>query len=472
MPAPAAALAPFLIQGGRFALQRGLPWLARAGGRQLARVAPRAGAATTRAGSAATSGMRSIGNRRIFGQNFTGPSWTTKAGNSIRPLNPTLKFALPIPEFMLYQRLADSPRGTEIRSNVSSALKERFGPQLDWLESWGLTPKPKPADDAASAAGADLDAPKGSADYSDYESKLRQAGGAASVNLSGIQQQYDKVINELRNEYKLAETEEEKERIRYIVADIEAQRKAGEKAIADIYAQKVNEINQTATRSRQQGAASAQEAGDIFRRGASDLRGVSSQSRDELVGDNRGLGIASSGFESGAAPWAGFMEAMAPISQNYAQRIGDIGAEGMEYIGAVTGAQGAAQAAEMQRLAMATNSSAMTQHAREVAQRIATERLALAQNIASLRSQQASEMSSGRELNAQLANAAIERQAQNPGAFTARMQALGEARDWGLNNPELNWNDFVEWHTNQFGVAPGEDARAAYTEGVKAREEG
>jgi hypothetical protein len=309
----------------------------------------------------------------------------------------------------------------------------------------------------------------GSADYSAYEESLRNAGNAASVNLSGLQQQYDQVIDELKSQYQLAETDEEKERIRYIVADVEAQREAGEKAIGEIYATKIQEIQKTAAMSREETGRSAQAAGDVWRQGSQDLRQGAQASRDELVAQNRGLGIGGPSA-SGADPFVNLMSGMAPVSQNYAQRIGDIGAQAIDFMGATAQGQQGAQQADLQRLALATSSAARTQHASEIAQRIAAERLAMNQQIAALRSQQMGDISSGRELNAQLANAAADRRAAGSEDLPPRMEALVQARSWGRENPELSYEDYAEWHEGRYGVPPGEDARAAYELGVTERE--
>lgn len=409
-------------------------------------------------------GLRKIANANptIRGRNVLNPTFR---GTQYSLLNPKFGTGLRTLEFpMLAGAFARTEAGRafdarfrrefeERAPGITGAYDEIFGNDGETADSETTTPP---------AAGGES-----SADYSAYEESLRSAGSTAQVNISGLKQQYDGVIEELKNQYKLAETDEEKERIRYIVADVEAQREAGEKAIAEVYASKVQEIQQRSATSRQQTGVSAQEAGDVFRRGASDLRSDVDKSRAGLVAGNRGLGLGGS-FESGADPFVNLMSSMAPVSQNYAQRIGDIGSEAIDFMGATTQGQGAAQQADMRRLAMATSSAAQTQHASEVAQRIGTERIALNQQIAALRSQQMSEQSSGRELNAQLSAAERER---NAGKFRPNVEALVMAREWGKENPELTYDDYINWHMDTFGVAPGEDARAAYEIGVQERDD-
>ena len=478
-----AVFLPALGVAARMAATRVLP-------RVAARVAPRVASRFPQLGANAT---RFVGNparatqafmqKPLFGR-FATNSTTglPRKGGAFNPLNFSRGTAMLTPEWMLYESFANSQTGQNLQDKIRSwgqknapATTGAIERAEDQLFDWGIFGEDSDRRPGA-GGGTTPDSPAGpggsglgSADYSAYEEKLRNAGNAASVNLAGLQQQYDQVINELKSQYQLAETEEEKERIRYIVADVEAQREAGEKAIGEIYATKIQEIQKTAAMSREETTRSAQAAGNVWRQGAQDLRQGAQGSRDELVAQNRGLGIGAPSA-SGADPFVNLMSGMAPVSQNYAQRIGDIGAQAIDFIGATAQGQQGAQQADLQRLALATSSAARTQHASEVAQRIATERLAMNQQIAALRSQQMGDISSARELNAQLANAAADRRAEQAGDLPPRMQALVEARSWGRENPELTYQDYAEWHERQFGVPPGPDAFAAYELGVTERE--
>lgn len=487
---------PALGIGARALLTRGLPRAAAWAGPRVATRFPQIGSAAARFGTGSQAARTAFVNSRPFGRipglrriaNFNptilgrNPLQPTIFGRQFQLLNPKLGLPALTAETMIYDALARSEPGQQLQNRMREFgaenlpwLTDRIDDADAWLREnmpslWGDPNTPNPRDPSTQPPTPPPAGTPDSADYSAYESRLRDAGQGAQVSLAGIQQQYDGVIEELKSQYQLAETDEEKERIRYIVADVEEQRKAGEKAIADVYAQKVQEINQRETKSREGTKQSRQDAGDVFRRSVDTLGSASRGSRQDVIGQNRGLGIGSAEFESGAQPWADFMTTMAPISENYAQRIGDIGSEAINFLGGVTGQQGAAQQADLTRLALATGSTAKMQHASEVAQRIAAERLALAQQMASLRSQQMSEIASGRELNAQLADSAASRRASGEGQLPARIEALVEARSWGLDNPELSYEDFAEWHERQYGVPPGADMFAAYQGGVEDRE--
>ncbi len=466
---------------GRVAGRAGVP-------RLVGRLAPRVNARFPQlAGRGTAFGARTqaIMNSRPLG-NIPGVGRVAKWNPTVfgrSPLNPTIRGTQ---YNLLNPKFGTGARALEWPFYSAAWARTNFGPQFDarmreimedkapgttaaWDSFFG-DEDPTEEEQADGSGGSSGDGSGlGSADYSAYEESLRNAGNAASVNLSGLQQQYDQVIDELKSQYQLAETEEEKERIRYIVADVEAQREAGEKAIGEIYATKIQEIQKTAAMSREETGRSAQAAGDVWRQGAQDLRQGAQTSRDELVAQNRGLGIGAPGA-SGADPFVNLMSGMAPVSQNYAQRIGDIGAQAIDFMGATAQGQEGAQQADLRRLAVATSSAARTQHASEVAQRIATERLAMNQQIAALRSQQMGDISSGRELNAQLADSAANRRDARSGDLPPRMEALVEARSWGRENPELTYDDYAEWHEERYGVPPGEDARAAYELGVTERE--
>jgi hypothetical protein len=446
---------PFIFgaQALRHVGMRAVPWaLGRAG--------------ATGAASRIGLGMQRFGAQRVFGPNFANRfAYTTKGGRTINPFNPQRKTALLGAEAAFLGQLAGSPAAERKWEQGTDAFEQRYGnsPFVRGLRDWGLFPGPrdKSEDKAADASKALRDGLPDSADYSD---KLKAAGQGAGVNLASLNAQYDKVIDELRGQFQLADTDEEKDRIRYIVADIEAQREAGQKAIGEIYSRKVQEIQQTAVASRQGTAEAAQSAGDVYRQGAQNIGQFAGESRDAMVAENRGLGAGQG--EMGSDPWQNMMAGMAPVSQNYAQRIGDIGSQGIDFIGATTSAQGGAQQADLERLALATSSSAQMQHASEVAQRIANERLALAQMTAQLRSQQLSDASSGQMFNAQMA---AEREA-NRSPWGPGTDAIMDAYRMGATMPQgYTWERFVEDHTRQYGVAPGKDVYDAFIEGQGAR---
>lgn len=436
----------------RMGAMRALPWALKKAG-------------ATGAASRVGLGMQRFGAGRVFGPNAaSGLTYTTKAGRQINPLNWTRKNALLFGEGLLLSQLYQSQGATDFRNKQFDRFEDRFGDSkfVTGARNWGVFPGAR--DKSESEEEKNNAIRDGLAPSADYSDALQNAGNQAGVNLASLNAQYDKVISELSQQFALAETDEEKERIRYIVADIEAQREAGQKAIGEIYSRKVQEIQQTAIASREGTAQSAQSAGDVFRQASQNIGQFAGESRDAMVAANRGLGAGQGAM--GSDPWQNMMAGMAPVAQNYAQRIGDIGSQGIDFIGATTQGQEGAQQADLQRLAMATSSSAQMQHASEVANRIANERLAMAQMTAQLRSQQLSDMSSGQMFNAQLA---YDRE-QNRSPWGAGTDAIMDAFNMGAEMPKgYTWERFVQDHQRQYGVAPGQDVFDAFQEGRAAR---
>lgn len=444
-----------VILGGmalRAGVMRAAPWALR-----------KVGAKT--AGTRLATGMTNLGNRRILGPNVGSRfTYTTKGGREINPFNPRLRTAGLMGEGIILSQLAQSEAGQRNINRAADAFEDRFGdsPFVKGLRDWGLLPGPRDRSPSEEEQlNTTRDGLPASADYSD---ELQSAGNQAGVNIASLNAQYDKVISELSQQFALADTDEEKERIRNIVADIEAQREAGQQAIGDIYSRKVQEIQQTALASRQGTAQSAQSAGDVFRQAGQNIGQFAGESRDAMVAANRGLGAGQGAM--GSDPWQNMMAGMAPVAQNYAQRIGDIGSQGIDFIGATTQGQEGAQQADLQRLALATSSSAQTQHASEVANRIANERLALAQMTAQLRAQQLGDVSSGQMFNAQLA---AQREAERS-PWGRGTDAIMDAFNMGESMPKgYTWERFVQDHQRQYGVAPGQDVFDAFQEGRAAR---
>lgn len=230
----------------------------------------------------------------------------------------------------------------------------------------GVTPSTPVAPSTSAPA-----TPPASPPVVDPTEEITAAGAEARVNVAGIQRQYDNILRELSSMYQLAETEEEKERLRYMLADIEAQRDAGLQAIETGYADTVATIRARGVTSAAEGTARAQQYGDQIRGTATDLEQRLVDRQAAQVAGNRGLG---SGMSDPMNEWVGLINAMAPAQQGYTQAMSDINVEGINWLGDVTASQGQAQAADLSRLAAATRSTATMGHMDRVADRIAQER--------------------------------------------------------------------------------------------------
>jgi hypothetical protein len=237
-------------------------------------------------------------------------------------------------------------------------------------------------DDQIRAAIAEIE-PGGSGDQAVADVESSYNATVATLNF-----QYDKAVNELRSMYQLAETEDEKSRLRFILSDIQAQHEAGQRAINNVFERKRAEVQRLTQSSRENSVLAAQKAFDLYEVSANQLKDMLETSRRQMADEVYGFGAAAPRDQS---EYVQLLSAMAPVAQQSRQAIGDIGTEGLEWLGAVMGEQTAARGADLQRLAMSTRAAAISQHQKQVDDRVNAERMALAQAVQSLRERQASE---------------------------------------------------------------------------------
>lgn len=211
--------------------------------------------------------------------------------------------------------------------------------------------------------------------FEGINNNIAEATSTAQRDAGAIQAQYNSILSELRGMYNLSETEEEKERLRFMLSDIEAQRDAGLKAISEGYAKTVGDI-------RARGVKTQQEAQERAKRYGQELTGVRDASRERMISQqaaqvaaNRGLGTGA-----GVSPENEYIELMSRYpgaQERYTQRMGDIEAEAIQFLADTAATQGQANAADLQRLAAATRSSTIARQQEAVANRINQERAAL-----------------------------------------------------------------------------------------------
>ena len=241
------------------------------------------------------------------------------------------------------------------------------------LSAFGGTPRAtatqiRESEEAQAAATAPPEIlPRTIADIDPIIDPIAEAGNDARLDVDGINRQYGNILRELQGMYQLSATEEERERLRFMLADIEAQRDAGLQAISEGYAQTVTAIRQRGNLTRER----AQQRGQEF---GGELEGYADRAAQRMMLQNveqqqqfRGLG---SGSASPVNEWVGLMSAMAPLQQQYTRGVGDITAEGIDWMADTTSAQGQAQQADLQRLAAATRSAAIMGQQNQVANRI------------------------------------------------------------------------------------------------------
>lgn len=230
-----------------------------------------------------------------------------------------------------------------------------------------------------------------------FNGLLADATASAQQDSDGIQGQYNAIFRELQGMYNLSETEEEKERLRFMLADIEAQRDAGLQAIAQGYAE-------TAGKIRERAVLSQKETQERSQRYSNELSGYAQQTEQRFIDQqaaqvaaNRGLGIGA-----GVNPmneFVGLMNAMPAAQQQYTQRMGDINSEAMQFMADTVGAQGLAQQGDLQRLAAATRSGSIANHQKSVGDRIAREQAEMRSALMSLSMAGVSASQSARQQN-------------------------------------------------------------------------
>jgi hypothetical protein len=372
--------------------------------------AARAAAGQAKAGGATKFGFNQPGgflNRTktaLFGGQYVDPAVTNPArtvwrnGQRVtRPGGPALQ-TRPNAFAAVVQRYKDHGlgiRGSQgvIRGTLRStreAVKSGFRailPQGQRAQRLGVAAYPASVGATAvmRSAGASVrtpEAPEGSQPSADsvfqgvdLDGQIGALTASANQDALGIQRQYSNLMRELQQMFQLSETEEEKDRLRFMLADIEAQKDAGLKAISDGYAQAVGAIRERATISRQQ----TTERADTYR---GQLNQYADDSQQRMIDQQAaqvagGRGLGTNVGMSATNEWNPLQRTLASAQGDYTQRMGDITAEGIDWMADTTGSQGLAQQADLQRMAAATRSSAIMSHQGGVANRINQERMAM-----------------------------------------------------------------------------------------------
>lgn len=209
------------------------------------------------------------------------------------------------------------------------------------------------------------------------DDRLRQLENlriASEVDSAALQGQYEGLISRFRDSWRLSETQEEKDRLLYMLADIEAQYDAGQKSIEQVYGAKIASVKSQAE---------AAAAGNVARTGENVARlTAGADALDERLGGvssavaegTRGMGVGLG--QTGTNEWANLVRAQIPIQESSLFNVGQIGVDALNYLAEAGGLQQAAQQGDLSRLRAATTSAAQYGHMRDVAQRIDREHMA------------------------------------------------------------------------------------------------
>ena len=404
------------------------------------------------------------------------PSFSRKVGTALgAPLRPIARnaplLAAGYGEHLLYAGTfgRSAERNRERRNEAIASGVNYEGPdveQPDWGIAWGAETNPNipkgyqgpvypemfnpsdivPATPPAPPPPAPPSRPDPTTPVGDPNAAFERARADFDRDLAALNSSFASMLQQVKSMYQLSETEEEKSQLRFTLADMEAQYEAGKEAIATLYSEKVQTIQVMATQSREYGQQAAEAAGATYSNAAIDLQALQEARNAAQVAANRGLGI-------GAAPgssYVGALEAMAPIASQYAQRIADIGSQGLDYMAATTESMGAARQGELQSLYAGRTADARTMHARRVAERIANERLAKAAAVQDIL---------GRQISMQQSMMGRRPQESEFGAdAAARNNRIEEMAARHFASPQNFANQFA----SEFGRAPTEEEWMMY----------
>jgi len=274
-----------------------------------------------------------------------------------------------------------NPRVRPTQANVPPAGAPPVVPPTNVVPPTTPTPPPTPPVEPTPTGGLDP------AIITQDENNRNQL----NTNLAAIGAGFDQAARQIKQLYSLSETEEEKELLRFQLADLEAQVKAGEEAVRSLFAEKTANLQLMARQSREQGAQSAQEVGALYSDAGTNLQALQEARRTAQTERNRGLGIGTSSLD---AEYSGLLQTMAPIAQASAQQISDIGSQGLDFLGGLSESMGAARQGELQSLNAARNATIRESYMQQVLDRINSDRSEMNQQLGSLYASKASAVSS------------------------------------------------------------------------------
>jgi hypothetical protein len=286
------------------------------------------------------------------------------------------------------------------------------------------------------------------------------AGGSAGVmadadtKRAALDATVDGIVGELRAMYQLSETEDEKERLRFMLADIEAQREAGIAAISAGAAATIQGLKEREEKSRAGTTQAVSDVGATLGRTADTLAANQQALSQEQIEANRGLGLGAT-VQPATNYYVDALRSMIPVEQTYQQRLGDITAEGIASQVGLTGNLEAALQGDLMRQASATRAGTLLSHSQSVQNRIDAERAALNQAMLQIQLQQMQE--SGAYNRALLSSDA----SQTGQKYWSNRFAT--AQQWGKAG--VTGQQFAEAFLRVYGVYPQPDEYRANENG-------
>lgn len=258
---------------------------------------------------------------------------------------------------------------------------------------------------------------------------VAQAQQDAVEELAGLETEYETRLSALQDMYQLAETPAEKAMLQFELENLEAQREAGQKVVANAYGSAIKGSAKQARGARRRARKDGDRAEQRFRRSA-DQAGEFVASGEEAFADS-GYGIGPGGVSGGAADILGELNRQAAVEGNAAEGRGLVAADEIAFLGEAMRGEQAAQQGELERLAAALSAQSQMAHAQQVNDRIAQERAAMA----------------GAQMD--LSN-----------MFTQRSFGLqDQARAMGAQQDSAYADAYNQWSQNQFELDAAREAR-------------
>ena len=265
--------------------------------------------------------------------------------------------------------------------------------------------------------------------------QLQEVMNGVAAQSEGMQEQLNAQVQRLRDMYKLSETPREKAQIQFLLDDLEARADAANQMTDKAYDEAINQQKEMAKQMSENAAKAGERVGDVYRQGAEQTANL----MEDLSGSfsDNAYGVGGEALGSNATDYVAQLSQAAPREQANTQQIYDIGSGAVGSMGSVLAGEAAAQQAQTQRAAAQQAAQMQAQHNQQVADRIASERQALAGQVGNLQNTFTQEQFNNQDQLTQL------------GMEMANManQVRQGYRDRRYNTAQKNAQIMNEWNT-------------------------
>jgi hypothetical protein len=191
---------------------------------------------------------------------------------------------------------------------------------------------------------------------------------AEQVSVAALASQYDNLIKSLQGQYRFAETAEEKQRLKYMLADIEAQYDAARQTITQTYDLSMANLRGRIGTEQQQVTDFAQRGGEAFTNLANELELRTAGVSNELAEKFQGIGLEKEATV--ANEWSNLLRSMAPIQGSYLLQLGNVRINSMNQTLDSMAMEAMAQQGELERQKATTQSITQLRYLEQVEDRI------------------------------------------------------------------------------------------------------